>query len=272
MEMFIQIKNLVKTFNGKTVINDLSLNIKKGEFHVILGSSGDGKTVLLNLIAGLLKPDSGNIYIDNRNVTRLLPENRPISMVFQDYALFPHLSVRDNVAFGMKTRKLPRTMIKEKVEEYLDMVHLTEKADAKPHMLSGGQKQRVGIARALAAEPEIILFDEALSHLDLSLQEELINDLKELHRRSKTTILYVTHNREEALALADRITLIHNGEIEQTGSVEEVFEHPATDFAASFMGHGKRSRSREVWVYVKCEKNITKQKFSKRSMVYEKVM
>jgi ABC-type Fe3+/spermidine/putrescine transport system ATPase subunit len=137
-------------------------------------------------------------------------------------------------------------------------------------MLSGGQKQRVGIARALAAEPEIILFDEALSHLDLTLQEQLIGELKELHRRTQTTILYVTHNREEALALADRITLIHNGEIEQSGSVEEVFERPATDFAASFMGKG--SRKREIWVYVQCEKKVVKQEFVQRRLISEKTI
>ncbi len=270
--MFIQIKNIVKTFNGKTVINDLSLDIRKGEFHVILGPSGEGKSVLLNLIAGLLKPDSGEIYFNNVNVTKSFPESRPVSMVFQDYALFPHLSVRDNIAFGMKTRKKSRTHIKTKVNEYLNMMHLTEKADEKPHMLSGGQKQRVAIARALAAEPEIILFDEALSHLDLSLQEELIDELKELHRKTQTTILYVTHNREEALALADRITLIHNGEIEQTGTIEEVFENPATKFAASFMGRGSRKSNREIWVYVKCEKKLVKQEFVQRRMLSEKII
>ena len=191
---------------------------------------------MLKLLAGLLKPDGGKIYIDNHDLTGTPPENRPVSMVFQDCALFPHLSVRDNIAFGIKTRKKPRTYIKSKVDEYLDMVNLKDKADEKPHMLSGGQKQRTAIARALAAEPEIILFDEALSHLAMSLQEQLIAMLKELHRKTGTTILYVTHNRNEALALAERITLIHNGAIEQSGSAEEIFYHPKTAFAASFVG------------------------------------
>lgn len=268
--MFIKIENLVKKFGKNTVINNLSLSIKKGEFHVILGPSGEGKSVLLSLVAGLLKPDSGKIYIDDQDVTKSLPENRPVSMVFQDYSLFPHLSVRNNIAFGMKTQKKSRAYIKEKVDEYLEMVNLTDKADEKPYMLSGGQKQRVAIARALAAEPEIILFDEALSHLDLRLQEQLIGELKELHRKTKTTILYVTHNRDEALALAERITLIHNGKIEQSGSVEEVLEYPKTDFAASFMGKG--SRDREIWVYVKCEKDIVKQEFVQRKLISEKTI
>lgn len=262
--MFIKIENLVKKFGQKTVINDLSLSLEKGEFHVLLGPSGEGKSVLLNLFAGLLKPDSGKIYIDNNDITGLLPENRPVSMVFQDYALFPHLSVRDNIAFGMKTRKKSRTYIKSKVDEYLDMVNLKDKADEKPHMLSGGQKQRTAIARALAAEPEIILFDEALSHLDLSLQEQLIGELKELHRKSRTTILYVTHNRNEALELADRVTLMHDGAIEQSGTAEEIFNHPKTEFAAEFVG--TNSRTREIWVYVQGEH------FAQRRLVGEKTI
>ena len=268
--MFIRIENFVKRFDGKTVINNLSLSIKRGEFHVILGPSGEGKSVLLNLISGVLKPDSGEIYIDNHNVTKSLPENRPISMVFQDYALFPHLSVRDNIAFGMKTQRKSRAYINEKVDEFLKIMRLNDKANEKPHALSGGQKQRVAIARALAAEPEIILFDEALSHLDINLQGQLIDELKELHHKTRTTILYVTHSRNEALELADRITLMHNGTIEQTGTVEELFNHPKTEFSASFMG--KKHCDKEVWVYVKCEKDTEKKKFPQRRLIGEKVI
>ncbi len=237
---------------------------------MILGPSGEGKSVLLNLIAGLIKPDGGEIYIDDKDITKTLPENRPVSMVFQDCALFPHLSVRNNIAFGMKTRKKSRTYINSKVDEYLDMVNLKDKADEKPHMLSGGQKQRTAIARALAAEPDIILFDEALSHLDLSLQEQLMRELKELHRKTKTTILYVTHNRNEALELADRITIIDDGAIEQTGTVEKIFDYPKTEFTASFAGKGNRKR--EIWIYVKGEENIVKQEFSQRRLISEKII
>ncbi len=234
--MFIRTENISKKFGDKTVIDNISLSIAENEFHVILGPSGEGKSVMLNLIAGLMKTDSGRIFLRNHDITRARPENRPVSMVFQDYALFPHLSVKDNIAFGMKTRKMSRSYIRSQVDKYINMVGMADNADKKPHALSGGQKQRTAIARALAAEPEIILYDEPLSHLDLTLQEQLIAELKELHENTGTTALYVTHNRNEALALADRITLLHNGRIEQTGSAEDIFYHPRTAFAASFVG------------------------------------
>jgi ABC-type Fe3+/spermidine/putrescine transport system ATPase subunit len=275
MKMSLRLENLFKKFDRKTVINGLSMSIEKGEFHVLLGPSGDGKSVLLGLIAGLLKADAGRILINEKDLTRLLPEKRPVSMVFQDYALFPHLTVRENIAFGMKTRRKPRTYIKKKVDEYLELVNLKDKGDEKPHTLSGGQKQRTAIARALAAEPEIILFDEALSHLDLALKEQLMGDLKEMHRQTGTTILYVTHNRNEAVELADRVTLINGGTVEQSGTVEELFCRPATEFAASFVGRNKLKK--EIWIYTQNGKSILQdqseiENFEKRRMSCEKIV
>ena len=234
--MSVTLKNISKSFGRQAVLNNLFLQVEAGEFHVILGPSGEGKSTLLAMIAGLLQPDQGEVWIDDRMVNGLPPQKRPVGLVFQDYALFPHLTVSDNVAYGLRAVGLGKKAIKDRVSHYLQLVDMADCRDKHPGMLSGGQKQRVALARALATEPQILLLDEPLSHLDVSLKEQLRTELKTIQRKTGVTMLYVTHNRTEAMTLASRVSVLHQGHVEQVDTPEGLFYRPRTTFVATFVG------------------------------------
>ncbi|QJC33062.1 spermidine/putrescine ABC transporter ATP-binding protein PotA [Enterobacteriaceae endosymbiont of Donacia semicuprea] len=234
--VLINLNNINKSFLGKKIISNLNLNINNGEFITLLGPSGCGKTTIIRLIAGLEKADSGSIILDNKEITKIPAEKRQINTVFQNYALFPHMSVFDNIAFGLKMQKKRHNEIIEKVEKILNIVQLQKFINRKPHELSGGQQQRVAIARAVINQPKILLLDESLSALDYRLRKKMQNELKALQRKLGITFILVTHNQEEALSISDRIILIKNGKIEQEGTPREIYEEPKNLFVAKFIG------------------------------------
>ncbi|MCD6186030.1 MAG: ABC transporter ATP-binding protein [Deltaproteobacteria bacterium] len=234
--MGIIIKNIYKSFAKQAVLDNLSLTVKKGEFHVILGPSGEGKSTLLGVMAGLIQPDQGDVYIQQQRVNKLAPEKRKIGFVFQNHALFPHLTVYENTAYGLRARGVNGKKIKKIVAHYLELVKLQELHDRYPFQLSGGQKQRTAIARALAFEPDALLMDEPLSHLDVLEHERIRDELKRIQTATQVTICYVTHDHSEAAALADKISILHNGRIEQVEQPEDIFYHPKTSFVAEFVG------------------------------------
>ncbi|MBE6366986.1 MAG: ABC transporter ATP-binding protein [Lentisphaerae bacterium] len=235
--MRIKIENLSKSYTpGKQVLRPLDLEIASGELFFLLGPSGCGKSTLLRLIAGFLTPDSGRISFDGKDVTHLPPEQRNAPMVFQNYALWPHLSVFENVAFGLKAQKLKTSQVRERAMEALEIVRMSEYAERKTPSLSGGQQQRVALARALAVAPELLLLDEPLSNLDAKLRDEMRDELRDICRARKLTAVYVTHDRREALSMADRMAVLENGAIAQLGTPEELYKHPANRFTASFLG------------------------------------
>lgn len=233
----ISLQGLSKVYQGKTVIDNLSLDLYEGEFLSLLGPSGSGKTTLLRMVAGLTNPDQGQMQRKGKDLKKVPPYERKMGMVFQQYALFPHLTVEENVAYGLKAQKLDRTTIRERVQRYLDLVGLTHLAKRKPRELSGGQQQRVSLARALAVEPVVLLFDEPLSNLDVRLKEQMMQEIHQLHRTLDFTAIYVTHDQKEALYLSDRIAVLHEGKIEQLGTPEEILQRPATAFVADFFGY-----------------------------------
>ena len=235
-QTLLSLNNLTKTFDGKPVLASLDLDIYDGEFLTLLGPSGCGKTTLLRLMAGFEQPDDGVITLSGDDLTRLPPERRPLNTVFQHYALFPHMSVFDNVAYGLKMEKRPREEIRERVTEALDMVQLGEFARRKPHQLSGGQQQRVAIARAVVKRPRLLLLDEPLSALDYKLRRTMQGELKRLQRELGITFVFVTHDQEEALSMSDRVVVLRDGEIQQLGTPREVYERPANLFTARFVG------------------------------------
>jgi spermidine/putrescine transport system ATP-binding protein len=235
-QTLLSLNNLTKTFDGKPVLASLDLDIYDGEFLTLLGPSGCGKTTLLRLMAGFEQPDDGIITLSGDDLTRLPPERRPLNTVFQHYALFPHMSVFDNVAYGLKMEKRPREEIRERVTEALDMVQLGEFARRKPHQLSGGQQQRVAIARAVVKRPRLLLLDEPLSALDYKLRRTMQGELKRLQRELGITFVFVTHDQEEALSMSDRVVVLRDGEIQQLGTPREVYERPANLFTARFVG------------------------------------
>ena len=217
-------------------INNINLQVEDGEYFVILGPSGSGKTMLLELIAGMWPLDSGKIYMDNQDITMLPPEKRGIGFVYQNYMLFPHKTVFENIAFGLKVRKVAKKEIKIRVEDMMNLLRISHLADRLPRTLSGGEQQRTALARALIIYPKILLMDEPLSALDRKTRDELIQELKEIHRKFDVTLVHVTHNFDEALMLADRIAIMRNGEISQVGTSTEIFRHPADKFVADFVG------------------------------------
>ncbi|MFR3179836.1 MULTISPECIES: ABC transporter ATP-binding protein [Eubacteriales] len=242
--MSTEIRNIVMDFNGFKALNGISLKIQDGEFIAVLGPSGCGKTTLLRLLAGFTPPSSGEIRIGEQVVANrdyvLPPNERFISMVFQSYALWPHMSVRKNVEFPIKNNKFVSPEIRSncdsRVQELIGMVGLTGMEKRLPAQLSGGQRQRVALARALAVNPDLLLMDEPLSNLDTELRVEMRREIKELHQKTKVTVVYVTHDQSEALALADRIVVMNQGQIEQVGTPQEIYSHPATPFVAKFVG------------------------------------
>jgi multiple sugar transport system ATP-binding protein len=233
----IVIENAVKKFGSFVAVNNVSLTVEDEEFVVLLGPSGCGKTTLLRAIAGLGIVDSGRIMIGERDVTYLPPRDRQISMVFQSYAIFPHMSVFDNIAFGLKMQKTPRARIKERVQQAAEMLHIEEMLDRNPGHMSGGQRQRVAVARALAVEAKVLLMDEPLSNLDALLRLEMRAELKFLLHRLGTTTIYVTHDQIEALSMGDRIAVMRDGEILQVDHPGRVYDMPADQFVGGFIGN-----------------------------------
>ena len=225
-----------KDYGSTTVLNDVNLEIEPGEFVTFLGPSGSGKTTTLNLIAGFFAPSRGDVLIDGVSITQLAPHQRDIGMVFQNYSLFPHMSVAENVAFPLVERRVPKAERAERVQRSLEMVGLAGFGDRRPQQLSGGQQQRVAIARALIYEPKLVLFDEPLGALDKKLREGLQAELRRIHRELGVTMVFVTHDQEEALALSDRIVVFDRGRVVQVGTTAELYRRPATPFVASFVG------------------------------------
>ena len=231
----IRIENLSNDWK-EFKINNINLQVEDSEYFVILGPSGSGKTMLLELIAGMWPLDSGKIYMDNQDITVLPPEKRGIGFVYQNYMLFPHKTVFENIAFGLKVKKIAKEEIKTRVNEMMDLLKISHLADRLPRTLSGGEQQRTALARALIIYPKILLMDEPLSALDRKTRDELMQELKEIHRKFDVTLVHVTHNFDEALMLADRIAIMRNGEISQVGTSTEIFRHPADKFVADFVG------------------------------------
>ena len=235
-ESAVQISALVRRFGEVTALDQVELDVRAGEFFSLLGPSGCGKTTLLRLIAGLDVPDSGTIHIGGVNAARVPAHRRPVNTVFQSYALFPHLSVWENVAFGLRMKKVPKAELETRVRRVLDMVEIASLAARKPSQLSGGQRQRVALARAIVNEPKVLLLDEPLGALDLKLRKQLQVELRRLQRQLGITFIYVTHDQEEALSMSDRIAVMSAGKIEQMGGASEVYERPRTRFVAQFLG------------------------------------
>ncbi len=229
-------ENVTRRFGSFTAVSDVTLEIGKGESFSLLGPSGCGKTTLLRMAAGFDTPDSGRILLDGKDITHLPPEQRPVNTVFQNYALFPHLSVRDNIGFGPKIAKRPAAEIKREVDRMLALVDLSAHADKKPAQLSGGQKQRVAIARALVNKPQVLLLDEPLAALDLKLRQRLLVELDAIHDEVGITFIYVTHDQGEAMSFSDRIAVMNKGRIEQIGPPAEIYETPRSSFVAAFIG------------------------------------
>jgi len=232
----LEIRAVAKRFAAREVLKSISLQIAVGEFITLLGESGSGKTTLLRLIAGFEQPSAGEIWMSGARLDALPPYKRRVNTVFQNYALFPHLSVRDNVAYGLRVSDTPKNEISSRVEQALAMVKMQEFADARPSRLSGGQQQRVALARALVNRPQLLLLDEPLSALDANLRKQMQSELKALQREIGITFLFVTHDQEEAMALSDRIALLRNGALEQIASPREIYAHPATAYTAQFIG------------------------------------
>ncbi len=236
MNPMVEIRDVTKTFGNFTALDHVSLDIQSGEFMTFLGPSGCGKTTCLRLISGFEQPSSGRVLIDGRDVTDDPPYKRDVNQVFQSYALFPHLTVRDNIGFGLRMKKMPAPLIEEKVDWAVDMTSLHGMEDRKPAQLSGGQRQRVALARAIVCEPKVLLLDEPLSALDARLRSQMRGELKKLQRRLGITFVFVTHDQEEALTMSDRVAVMNNGRIEQIGTATEIYHHPRTEFVAGFIG------------------------------------
>ncbi len=232
----VSLTGVSKTFDGKAIIDNLDLSIYDGEFLTLLGPSGCGKTTVLRLIAGLEQADSGRITLADADMTRVPAEHRHVNTVFQSYALFPHMTLFDNVAFGLRMQKLPMAEIRPRVMEALTMVQLEQMASRYPHQLSGGQQQRVAIARAVVNRPRVLLLDESLSALDYKLRKQMQSELKQLQRRLGITFVFVTHDQEEALSMSDRIVVMQGGKVVQDGTPREIYESPANLFVARFIG------------------------------------
>jgi spermidine/putrescine transport system ATP-binding protein len=233
----IELRSVVKRYGGNVALRELDLVIEDGEFFCLLGPSGCGKTTTLNLIGGFVAPSAGSIWLRGRQIDALPPHKRPVNTVFQSYALFPHMSVRDNVAFGLRMDRVAKAETRRRVDEALALVGLEEFGERSPAQLSGGQQQRVAVARALVKRPAVLLLDEPLGALDLKLRQRLQVELAQIHREVGTTFVYVTHDQEEAMSLADRIAVLNHGRLEQLGTPAEIYRRPASRFVADFIGH-----------------------------------
>ena len=237
-EVSLELKEIKKSFTeGEAVLDNIRLEISKGEFITLLGSSGCGKTTTLRIIAGLEQPDAGSVWLDGREVTGLEPNQRDVNTVFQNYALFPHMNVAENIGYGLKLKKVPKSEIRKKVSQMLELVQLEGYEKRKPSELSGGQKQRVAIARALVNNPKVLLLDEPLGALDLQLRRAMQIELKHLQKKLGITFIYITHDQEEAINMSDRIAVMKDGRIEQIGTPDEIYNHPKTSHVATFVGN-----------------------------------
>ena len=244
MSVKIKIVDAVKRYGNNTIISDLSLDIKEGEFFTLLGPSGCGKTTLLRMIAGFNSIEGGDFYFNEKRINDIDPAKRNIGMVFQNYAIFPHLTVKDNVAFGLKNRKMPKDKIEVETKKFMELMHIDEYAERMPDRLSGGQQQRVALARALVIQPDVLLMDEPLSNLDAKLRVEMRTVIKEIQNSVGITTVYVTHDQEEAMAVSDRIAVMNNGDIQHIGTPKDLYQRPANLFVATCIGrtdviHGK---------------------------------
>ena len=245
-EYIIEIKNISKSFGDKVILDDVSINVKRGEFVTILGPSGCGKTTMLRLLAGFGQADKGEIRINGEDITNIPPHQRPVNTVFQRYALFPHLDVYENIAFGLKLQKVPADEIDKRVMKVLKMVSMTDYEDRDVESLSGGQQQRVAIARAIANQPKVLLLDEPLAALDLKMRKDMQIELKEMHKKLGITFVYVTHDQEEALTLSDTIIVMNEGKIQQIGTPTDIYNEPQNSFVADFIGESNILNGRMV--------------------------
>lgn len=236
-DIILQLKNIRKSFDGTEVLQSLNLDVHRAEFITLLGSSGCGKTTTLRIIAGLEIPDSGSVILEGQDITGLEPNKRNVNTVFQSYALFPHMTVEENVGYGLKIRKVPKAEIAQKVQEMLKLVQLEEYGKRMPDQLSGGQRQRIAIARALANEPKVLLLDEPLGALDLKLRRQMQLELKRLQKQLGITFIYITHDQEEAINMSDRIAVMNKGKLEQIGTPNEIYYRPQTSYVADFVGN-----------------------------------
>ena len=250
----IALSEVTKNFEDQAVVHPLSLTIEEGEFLTLLGPSGCGKTTILRMLAGFEQPTSGQIRLDGLDLTELPPNRRDLNLVFQHYALFPHMTVEDNIAFGLKMKKLSKQEQTKRIQEATEMTQLSALTKRFPHQLSGGQQQRVAIARAIANKPKVLLLDEPLGALDLQLRKSLQAELKQLQRSLGITFVYVTHDQEEAMMLSDRIVIMNHGKVEQIGSPREIYETPATLFAATFVGENNIFMQDSVMIALRPEK------------------
>lgn len=232
----LRLEGIQKKFNDVTVLNSIDFSVQAGEFITLLGSSGCGKTTTLRIIAGLETPDSGRVFLNGEDITDLEPNHRSVNTVFQNYALFPHMTVAENIGYGLKLRKVNQKEITRRVQEMLELVQLAGYENRKPSELSGGQKQRIAIARAIINEPKVLLLDEPLGALDLKLRRQMQLELKRLQKKLGITFIYITHDQEEALNMSDRIAVMNRGVFEQIGTANEIYYHPRTSYVANFVG------------------------------------
>lgn len=269
MSVCIRIKDAVKKYGDNTIISDLSLNIKEGEFFTLLGPSGCGKTTLLRMIAGFNSIEGGDFYFNDKRINDIDPSKRNIGMVFQNYAIFPHMTVRDNVAFGLKNRKESKETIQKETNEFMKLMHISEYADRMPDRLSGGQQQRVALARALVIEPSVLLFDEPLSNLDAKLRVTMRTEIRKIQQKVGITAIYVTHDQSEAMSISDKIIIMSKGKVEQIGTPREIYYHPNSRFVADFIGEANfleakvRSASGEKAVIDVVGQELTVNNFAK---------
>jgi putative spermidine/putrescine transport system ATP-binding protein len=233
---YVSLRAVSKQFDELTAVDHLDVDVAEGEFFSMLGPSGSGKTTVLRMIAGFEAPSEGRIFIDGEDITDIPPFDRTVNTVFQDYALFPHMTIRDNVEYGLRTKKVPKPERTTQAMEAIDRVQLGHLADRYPHQLSGGQRQRIALARALVLRPKVLLLDEPLGALDKQLREQMQVELKNIQREAGITFIFVTHDQEEAMRMSDRIAVFNKGRIEQVGTPEETYEAPATTFVAGFLG------------------------------------
>lgn len=239
----LELRNITKNFNTTEVLKGIDLSVEAGEFITILGSSGCGKTTTLRIIAGLEEADEGSVFLNGEDVTDLEPNKRNVNTIFQNYALFPHMTVEANIGYGLRIRNIPKTEIKKRVQQVLELVQLEEYPKRKPSELSGGQRQRVAIARAIINNPKILLLDEPLGALDLQLRRQMQVELKRLQKQLNITFIYITHDQEEASSMSDRIAVMNAGTIEQFGTPIEIYESPKTEFVANFIENSKLQRA-----------------------------
>ena len=235
-DILLRLENIYKSFGESQVLNGINLEVRKGEFITLLGSSGCGKTTTLRIIAGLETADAGKVFLEGQDITELAPNKRDVNTVFQNYALFPHMTVEENIGYGLKIQKKPKKEIENKVKEMLSLVQLEGYGKRMPDQLSGGQRQRIAIARAVANEPKVLLLDEPLGALDLKLRRQMQMELKRLQKQLEITFIYITHDQEEAINMSDRIAVMHNGVFEQIGTPNDIYYHPQTSYVASFVG------------------------------------